>query len=139
MKPDAIKNELLTDAAVKQFRRRLMKALRKPDSNLARRRKLEDEIGKLTDAIAQGVISEVVVQRLKVAEADLAKIPPLVSVDLDAALGVLPRAIARYRAMVADLGNAVISDMERAREAIREAVGEIKYRQITADWSLRWA
>ena len=108
----AIKDELLTDAAVDEFRRRVTKALRRPDPNLARRRKLDVEIGKLTDAIAQGLISPAVVQRLKVAEAELGGLPLPTVVDLDAALLALPRAVHRYREMVADLGNAVLSDVE---------------------------
>jgi hypothetical protein len=43
---------------------------------------------------------------------------------MDAALVSLPRAVERYREMVADLGNALLNDVERARETIREMVGE---------------
>jgi len=57
--------------------------------------------------------------------ADEAGIPPLMVVDLDAARGVLPRAVERYLATVADLGNAVLTDVARAREAIREIVVEV--------------
>ncbi len=87
---------------------------------------MEAEVGKLTDAIAEGLISPAVIQRLKVAEAELTAIPQPAVVDLDLALAALPRAIDRYREMVADLGNAVLRDVERAREVIREMVGEIR-------------
>ena len=122
----AIKSELMTDVAIDEFRRRVTRALRRPDPNLARRRKLDVEIGKLTNAIARGLISPAVVQRFKVAEAQFAQIPPQTVVDLDTALRALPRTVHRYREMVADLGNAVLSDVEQAREAIREMVGEIR-------------
>ena len=43
---------------------------------------------------------------------------------MDAALAALPHAVQRYRDMVADLGNTVLADVERAREVLREMVGE---------------
>ena len=48
-------------------------------------------------------------------------------VDIEAVLALVPAAMRRYRAMVADLGNAPI-DMGRAREMLREALGTIPVR-----------
>ena len=68
-----------------------MKNLRLPDPSRVRRRKLDAEIGRLTEAIAQGLISSAVIQRLKLAEAEVAALPRSTVVDLDTALAALPK------------------------------------------------
>ena len=138
----AIKSELLTDASMEELQRRMVKALSRPDPNLKRRNKLLSEIERLTDAIAQGLMwlmSPAVALRLRAAEAELAALPAHGVVDLQAALEAVPQALERYRALVADLGTALLRDVETAREAIREVVGRSEWSRKTGTWFTRWA
>ena len=67
-------------------------------------------------------------RRLEAAEAELQKLKDEeVVVDAAAVMAAIPAAVARYRAMVEDLGNAPI-DMGAAREVLKEMVGEIRLR-----------
>ena len=72
--------------------------------------------------------SGAVVQRLEAAERELVALRELAAVvDVGAIMAALPAPVARYRTMVADLGNAPI-DIAAGREWLKEMVGEIGLR-----------
>ena len=80
----------------------------------------------MIDAIGQGMNSPALRQRLQEAESELSRLAePAPVVGIEAALQRLPEAVNRYRAMVADLGNAPI-DRGRTREIVRGLIGEIR-------------
>lgn len=119
----SIKADLLSDESIEKFKKRLGRALRHPRSNASRIKKLEAEVQNLTDVLAQGVRSEAVLTRLQGAESDLARLRAANTViDLKAVMSLLPAAIRRYRAMVANLKNSGI-DISQVREALREMLG----------------
>jgi site-specific DNA recombinase len=124
----AIKQDLLSDASIEAFKTKIRRALLKPSTNGPRIAALEVEISNLTDAIATGLRSSSVLRRLEAAEAELQKLKDEeVVVDAAAVMAAIPAAVARYRAMVEDLGNAPI-DIGAAREVLKEMVGEIRLR-----------
>ena len=123
-----IRESLLSDAAIKEFtakiRRRLQTRPVNPHSK--RRSELQAEIENMIDAIGQGMISPALRQRLQEAESELSRLTePASVVGIEAALMRLPETVNRYRAMVADLGNAPI-DRGRMREIVRSLLGDIQ-------------
>jgi site-specific DNA recombinase len=124
----AIKKDLLSEASIAAFKAKIRRALLRPSTNGPRIQALEVEITNLTDAIAAGLRSSAVLRRLEAAEAELLKLKDEdVVVDAAAVMAAIPAAVARYRAMVEDLGNAPI-DIGAAREVLKEMVGEIRLR-----------
>jgi uncharacterized protein YPO0396 len=123
----AIKTSLLTDEAVEQFKvkfRRLLQQ-RPTDPNVRRRKQQEEAIGNVSDAIAKGLYSPTLVKRLQDAEAELAAIPPPSPVvNADDLLKRLPEAVARYKAMAENLGDAPVNTM-RARALLKGLIGPI--------------
>jgi site-specific DNA recombinase len=100
----SIKADLLSDESIEKFKKRLVRALRQPRINASRMKKLEAEIQNLTDVLAQGVRSEAILTRLQGAESDLTRLRAANTViDMKAVMALLPAAIRRYRAMVANL------------------------------------
>ena len=122
-----VRDELLSEARVKrvetEIRRRLITSPIDPYAD--RRRTLSAAVDNMTAAIANGVFSDALKTRLASTEAELASIPvPPTAVEVTDASKRLPEAVARYRAMVSDLGRAPI-DVERGREALREILGQV--------------
>ena len=69
----AIKRDLLSDASIEEFKRRLRRAMTRPDQNIKIRAKLEAEVANLTDAIATGLLSPALARWLRDAEAAVAR------------------------------------------------------------------
>jgi site-specific DNA recombinase len=124
----AIRTQLLSDESIEAFKKKLARRLRAPKTNVRQVQKLESEVANLTDAIAQGMSSKAVLQRLQVAEAELERLrSAATTVDLKSVLAVIPAAIERYRQMAEDIGSAPI-DIERSREIIRSIANRIPVR-----------
>lgn len=70
------------------------------------------------------MVSPALAKRLQDAEAGLAALPAASVVRVADALRVIPRAVERYREMVAKLHDAPI-DVSRARAIIRDLLGDI--------------
>ena len=94
----AIKRDLLSDASIEEFKRRLRRAMTRPDQNIKIRAKLEAEVANLTDAIATGLLSPALARRLQDAEAAVAAMPIPNVTRMDDLMRVLPQAVERYRA-----------------------------------------
>lgn len=121
-----MKRDLLSDASsVEEFKRRLRRAMTRPDSNIKIRAKLEAELSNLMEAIAQGLLSPALARRLQEAEAAVAALPIANVTRMDDLARVLPQAVERYRRMVGNLDEAPI-DVRRARALIRDLIGEIR-------------
>lgn len=123
-----IRDSLLSDSAIKEFTAKIRGRLQTRPANphSKRRIELQAEIENMIDAIGQGMISPALRQRLQEAESDLSRLTePAPVVGIEAALQRLPEAVNRYRAMVADLGNAPI-DRGRTREIVRGLLGDIR-------------
>ena len=121
----AIKRDLLSDASIEEFKRRLRRAMARPDPTIKMRAKLEAEVGNLTDAIAKGLLSPALARRLQNAEAAVAALPMANVTRMDDLARVLPQAVERYRRMVSNLHDSPI-DVPRARALIRDLIGEIR-------------
>lgn len=90
-----------------------------------RRTGLLAQVDNMVAAIGRGMMSPTLRQRLLEAETELAQLPgPSAVVRMDDVIKRLPEAMGLYRQMVSNLGDAPI-DVERAREAVREMLGEI--------------
>jgi hypothetical protein len=123
-----IKTTLLSNRSVEAFKAKIMRALRRPGTDVNRIPKLENEIANYVDTIGQGLRSAALLERLRTAETELERLRTESKVvDVKAIMKLLPIAIARYRAMVEDIGNSGI-DMQRARESLREMLGMIPVR-----------
>ena len=123
-----IRSELLSEARVREFSATIRRRLASPavDPHAEQRAALSRQIDNLAAAIADGLMSPTVRTRLQAAEAALAALPPPPAViRVDQAIARLPAAVARYRKMVEDLGDAPV-DIERSREALREILGEVQ-------------
>ncbi len=123
-----VRTALLSSENVEKFKREIIAGLRRPDPNQARRAKLDGEIQQLVDAVATGVRSRAVIERLQTAELERDGLASSTSLaDRVAVWELLPRAIELYRQKVVSLGEALAeSDIERARSELKDAVGEIR-------------
>lgn len=123
-----IRDELLSDSSVARFKARLRQRLKQPvtDPTAKRRQQLQGEVDRICDAIGAGLLSPTLGKRLQAAEAELATLPPPVTkvVKAEDVLRLLPDAIARFRRMVANLGDAPL-DPEKARAELRTLLGPI--------------
>lgn len=121
-----MKRDLLSDASsVEEFKRRLRRAMTRPDSNIKIRANLEAELSNLMEAIAQGLLSPALARWLQEVEAAVAALPMANVTRMDDLARVLPQAVERYRRMVGNLDEAPI-DVPRARALIRDLIGEIR-------------
>ena len=127
---DGVKAALLSPQALEEFRRRIVKRLAEQNRQKApdaqRMAELEAQIGNLVDAITSGVLksSPALAARLESAETELAGMrkvaAPQETTKLDR---VIPRIDDTFRAMVADLPNAIKRDVDRARATVRQYTG----------------
>lgn len=135
--PVSIRDDLLgdeaTDLLVKTVREFRAVQRRESDAERAARvrkaAKLRAEIENLTDAIASGQFrtNGTIAERLAKAEADLAATERELVVDevrLKKVVDLLPRAVRRYRGLVANLGSAVRpEDVPAARRDVAALLG----------------
>jgi hypothetical protein len=69
-----IKTTLLSKASVEAFKGKIMRALRKPGTDVNRIPKLENEVANYVDTIGQGLRSAALLERLRTAEAELERL-----------------------------------------------------------------
>jgi hypothetical protein len=124
---EGIQNDLLTDEAIGEFKRRIVRACKTPDSRVGRQRDLQVEIDRYLDAVAAGLMSPTIKTRIEAAESALAELAADTTIiDAREILTSLPRLIQRYREMVADLDTIARTDPDRARECIRSILGQVR-------------
>lgn len=124
-----IRDELLSPEAqadVQRQARELVKAHRQDCQGQARQTgrrtdELKAEIGRLTDALAKVGYSDAIGERLRAAEAEMARLkstPPEPPKDVN-----VQAALENYQKMLANLDTALQDDIEVARELLRELLG----------------
>ncbi|WP_415832271.1 hypothetical protein [Kerstersia similis] len=86
---------------------------------------MQTEIGWLTDAIVQVGISPALAGRLRVAEAELAALQSEPEQNAEAEAGVrdMSDIVARYRTLLDNLVQVLVTDVDHARELLREILG----------------
>ena len=154
---DAIKGELFSDEARNLFVTETSRLLREyaaravPDLRRAKSdaEAADKEIVNIVNAIKAGIIGPSTKSALQAAEAKKAhadaKITAATEGDAKAAEKVssmLPRALDRYRDLVADLGAVLGRDVDRARTQLKQLLGDIRLHpagdgleaEISADW-----
>jgi len=97
-------------------------------STVARKRlaELNGEINRLTDAIVAAPWSEAILARLKSAEAERTNLTAELSTYQAAPTAeIIPGLMDRYRAKLADLPAALANEPDKARDALRELIGEV--------------
>jgi hypothetical protein len=125
-----VREQLLSPAAIKEFRARLIKRIaernRPAPTNAKRIAELEAQVGNLADAIASGALksSPALAARLASAEAELERLrqdaTPRETIKVDR---LIPKIEEGFRELVADLPNALKRDLDRARATLRRYVG----------------
>jgi site-specific DNA recombinase len=124
----AIRTDLLSEASVERFKAKVRRRLLRPAVDAARVRKLEAEVANITDVLATGIRSPALLERLQASESELERLRAASKViDVEAVLAAITRAVARYLAMVARLGDKLM-DVEQGREMIRSVAGRIPVR-----------
>ncbi|MDE2137930.1 MAG: zinc ribbon domain-containing protein [Gammaproteobacteria bacterium] len=139
-----ISEDLADPAVVDEVERRFGVAMRrekKPADNRPRIAQLEREIENITNAIARGLVSDALAQRLRAAEADLRALrqaPQRAAPTL-----LLPDVRARFLEMGKALDQILMRDPERGREELRGILGDkirmrpdLSGRFLWADYSL---
>jgi site-specific DNA recombinase len=123
----AIRTALLTDDNIEKFKRQIVAGLKRPDPDSGHRAKLDAEIEQLVGALAQGIRSRAVIERLEATEAERDRLRAAGTVlDFTAMMASIPRAVELYKAKVASLGDAIReTDVERARQVIKDTCGDI--------------
>ncbi len=122
-----LKADLLSPRSLDQLRREVRALLAPPQIDYkAQLNKLEDEIGRLVDAIASIGISPALTERLRVAELERARLRRQQDESQPIEIDNL---IERYRKMVADLEGAVRHDITRARTILTDLLGRIEIRE----------
>jgi hypothetical protein len=101
-----IKSTLLSDQGVEDVRGMIIRALQKPGTDANRIPKLEQEVANHADVIGQGIRSNALLEHLRTAETELARLRNQSKVvDVSAIMKLLPATIRRYWAIAGDLGN----------------------------------
>jgi site-specific DNA recombinase len=123
-----IKNDLLSEDVIAEFRRRVAKAIAaKPaeKSNDARIAQLRAEVSNLTDAIAGGVLrtSKALADRLAAGEAELERLICEKPARKAQIVNMPAQLVDRYRRLVAGLEVELSRDVHRARTMLRQLVG----------------
>jgi site-specific DNA recombinase len=122
-----IRTQLLAPDVIDEFERKFAKRIaedaHKPKQNLARMAELDREVGNLADAIASGLLkpSPALANRLATAESELAMLKARATTRSVSRL--VPRLREHFESLVADLGNVVKRDPNRARATIRQITG----------------
>lgn len=129
-----VRDQLLAPAAIAEAQAQFAAALKALRSDHAssraaderRRRELEAEIRRVVDAIAQVGVSAALAARLQALEAEQATLQARTPVQAQAVHErTIEDALARYKRQVLDLQAALADDLPRARELLRELLGEI--------------
>lgn len=130
-----LRDDLLAPAAIARLQQCVRETLRErlqghdERAIAARTRlpKLEREIENLIDAIARMGWSDTLQRRLQALEAERRDIDQLLSEHpTETVVAMIPRLLERYREAVAQPADALATNPEKARQALREIMGEIK-------------
>lgn len=133
-----VRERMLSPAAIAEAQAQFtaaLKALRGQQATARaqvdrRRRELDVEILHLVDAITRMGHSDALATRLKLLEAERATLAtPASAPDPARQVRAIEDAAARYKRQVMDLQAALADDMPRARELLRELLGEITLSQ----------
>ncbi len=128
-----VRDEILTPEAIDELEkevRRLMSAQRRAAAQVQedmrwRIEASQAEIDRLIDAIAQVGISPALANRLQIAEAELAALqaPPQEQQQPAFNMHSMANVVARYRTMLENLDEILVTDIDRAKELLREILG----------------
>lgn len=131
---EIVRDEILTPEAIdelKQEVRRLMSAQRRESvqAQADAQRKIEAsqaEIDRLIDAIAQVGISPALAGRLQAVESELAVLqaPSQERQQPELKMRNMANIVARYRTMLENLDEILATDLDRAKELLREILGQ---------------
>ena len=129
----SLRDDLLSPDALAGVQRELARLVRERGACEAQERQaaqarlsvLNREIDNLVSAVAVAGMSAALRERLADAEAERTRLT-IQPRNIDKAPCKVANAIARYRAMMADLSGALKSKPERSREVLREVMGEIR-------------
>lgn len=129
-----VREQLLSDDAAEAFAILVQERLSAVQSNTSgnaledRQREIQDEMGRLVDAIARIGISAPIEQRLRAAERELRTIES--ELELAAAVrGPKLDVKKTFKALLLDLGNALQSSPSEARQAMAEILGTVNIEQ----------
>ena len=135
---DIVREEVLSDAAVLRFETLVRDGLRKeldepaeladPRETKRQIAKLEVEIGRLVDAIVAHGISDSLSGRLKATEARNQELHASLRVKLDKTVDTevaVRQAMVEYKDLVANMRKALESDVDVARESLRQLLGRV--------------
>ncbi|MFO0389405.1 MAG: recombinase family protein [Alphaproteobacteria bacterium] len=134
---DIIRQDLLSDEAMEVFLSIITEDLqnrqnaRKPDVDTQKRKakEAEEQIANIMKAIQAGIITPTTKEALQNAEAEYARAKRELQANAKAAeiiTTVLPRAVERYKALVAGLGQALYTDVTQARQCLKGLMGQIR-------------
>jgi hypothetical protein len=114
------------------FNRQLGHAHKRANSSAAgRERRLADlgtEIDRMVAAVAEGLLSPARRTRLAAAEAERGRLQAATQPQSSRILSILPDALARYEKAIRELPATLGRDVDRARQALKRLLGEIKLR-----------
>ena len=140
---EAIREDLSDPAVVDEVERRFHAAMRKsqcmPADNGKRIAHLEREAANLADAIAKGLLSDALAQRLQAVEEELARLRAQRRVKRSEPMLIVPNVRARFQAMVKVLDQVLTRDPERGREELRGILGDKIRMKPDASGRFLWA
>jgi hypothetical protein len=139
--PDGIREDLRDPALVNEFERRFKIAMRAATPKAADQGKriaqLGREIEHITAAIAGGLLSPALAQKLREAEGELGR---LKAAPVKRAPSILvPNVRLRFAEMITDLEQILLRDPERGREVLRGILGEKIKLQPDKSGEFLWA
>lgn len=122
---DGIREDLADPAVIDEVERRFRAALRrseKPVDNRKRIAQLEREIANVTNAIASGLLSTALAERLRSGEAELSRIKAQAAARRTSSFPV-PDVRGRFLELVKNLDQVLMRDPERGRDELRGILG----------------
>jgi len=131
---DITRDHLLSNDSIEQLRAEVARLCQEQagtagqQASAAKKRlaDLEREISNLVDAVAAAPWSMAILSRLKTAEAERAQTQAELAAQYPAPTAeILPRLMEMYRAKLENLPDALEKDADKAREALRDLVGEV--------------
>jgi hypothetical protein len=118
-----IREDLVDPAIVDEFEQGFRAALRQSRQATADPRKrieqLERQVANITDAIANGLLSESLAKKLRAAEEELAGLRAQARGPRSAPTLIVPNVRGRFLEMVSSLDEVLMRDPERGREMLR--------------------
>ena len=129
----ALRDDLTSPDTMAAVQRELSRLVRERDAEASQQRQatqarlsaLSREIDNLVNAVAVAGMSMALRERLSAAEAERARLT-IQPRNIEKVPAKIANMTERYKTLIADLSGALKSKPERAREALREALGEIR-------------